>query len=331
MPFHLLASSLLTLPHELLSEIIDLVVSSTRAPPTNPEDLASSERFEDTQCVGWFGDNLVERDPNPASYRPTCQGLLLTNRQLHIETLASIERTCAGVSYALDVMLDNEQKLLPTWTFVPKFSRHVNTVTATMRIFGSSDKRKSMFRGGCGGPPLISWSFYNVLERFLRVGPVGKLGVASSKVDRGVTIESLEIDVLTPPNQSTDSPLCVEDSINDSQDGTIGKSTVKRPEHLLQFLSFMIGVLCHMDYYTAEYGKILFERVGQIKLKIDGVVKEEFDLANILAQFPAEGPWRAFDKIEGMDWRQWRQQAIERRERAGLPLTRLEREEENKA
>lgn len=320
MSSHSPTPTLLTLPHEILSEIIDLVVSSTRTPPDKPEDYVGNERFEDTECIGWFGDQLVARDPNPASYRPMGQGLLLTNRQLRTETLASIDRICPGGSYKLDVMIDNEQRLLPMWTFLPNFSRHVDTVTATMRIFGSAEKRMSMFRGGCGGPPLISWSFYNLLERLLKVGPVGKLPAAFSKLDRVITIRTLEIDALTPRGLSKDVPLLGDDSDLSEEDDPPRRRPVKRPEHLIDFLSYMIGTLCSMESDAAEYGAMLFERVGTVKLKIDGVEKEEYNLGKQLASFPPDGPWRAFSRKKQVDWKAWRRRAVDCRERAGLSL-----------
>ena len=104
------------------------------------------------------------------------------------------------LSFSLDPFLvsNTESKisrLWPTWLCVPELTTGVENVHATFRIIGTSKDHGSGFTGGCGGPPLITWSFYNLLERFLKVGP---LGLQKKDIDKRISIKTLEIDIQTP-------------------------------------------------------------------------------------------------------------------------------------
>jgi hypothetical protein len=67
--------------------------------------------------------------------------------------------------------------LRPTWLQVPTFSKQVDTVDVTVRIFGRNTiSRRSEFLCGDGSPPQIVWVFYWLMEHFLDFGVANAAG-----------------------------------------------------------------------------------------------------------------------------------------------------------
>ena len=105
-------------------------------------------------------------------------------------------------------MLVDEDELYPTWLSVPQFATRVEKVYAEFRIIGAAKKNRTGFSGGDGGPPLIVWAFYSLLERFLKLGPVPPQQIEEIKGteetrktrDRDITIQVLELDFRMPDN-----------------------------------------------------------------------------------------------------------------------------------
>ena len=162
---------LLLLPREIRDIIISLVVTTPALPPVDAtvESLRSQLRDIKYQC--WFGDNGVKYLVQMGSYRPNSAALLLTNHQLHDEVEYLLQK--ASVQYVLDVMLINERELWPTWTSIPILATQIDTVEVNFRIISQGQKGWSGFSSGSGGTPRIMWSFYSLLERFLKVGSSG--------------------------------------------------------------------------------------------------------------------------------------------------------------
>ncbi|RYP13070.1 hypothetical protein DL767_010943 [Monosporascus sp. MG133] len=177
---------LLEIPRELRDLIIRLVLLSGRPAPIDYRDASRLTRapIEDVYFASWHGSSGIRYEPK--STTPAATPLLLVNRQLHLETKHALERIPErGRSYSLDLMLVKEELLWPTWTLVPAYAQHVDSVDVRVRVVGASAMRvlpgfhkwnqwHSIFAGGDGGPPLAVWLFYSVLERFLKAGPVGR-------------------------------------------------------------------------------------------------------------------------------------------------------------
>jgi hypothetical protein len=81
------------------------------------------------------------------------------------------------------------------------------------------------------------------------------------------------------------------------------------PKYLVEYLSSYLVTLIH---YPMSYGAILCERVGLVKLMIDGQVYREFDLAVFLASIrPAQDPQL---------FKQWKENVYKKRVEHGLPV-----------
>ena len=257
-------SSLLDIPREVRSHILELVLCSSRAPPQNPATaLQNRIELHDVQYHAWeYGprNNKYEQ----GNYITTSLPLLLVNRQLFVETQSVLERLSMKHSYSLDIMFVNEQELWPTWLSVPALSTRVDNLAATVRIFGSPKSLgQSGFRGGDGGPPQIVWCFYSLMERFLIHGPVGKR--ISGSQDKNITIKVLTLNIVTPLDSNmwpTDIEQCHHGYFRNRRNSvhraaSDQSSFLIRPEWLANFLVGFISSLLRMGYHTAPYGMIL--------------------------------------------------------------------------
>jgi hypothetical protein len=292
--------SLLDIPREVRDKILSFVID---APSTAPAGPYVGNRQE-------LWDNRTESIPT-----------LLVNRQLHAETLAAIALLSTKHSYVLDIMIVNEDELWPTWLSVPSLTTRVDKVYVAFRTFGIG-KGLCGFTRGDGGPELIVWHFYDLLERFLRVGPLPTHG---GDPDRRVSIGTLELDIRTPdvpktqlpPNPYLDSWRLAQLRRMD------GIDYIMHPEHILNFLKQHIDTLLSMQYAPAD-GSIahertrtikLYERIGTIKLMLDGKLRKDWDLAKGLAELRISNTAEQFS---------WKSVAYKARIGFGLPVVPFE-------
>lgn len=123
----------------------------------------------------------------------------------------------------------------------------------------------SGFRAGDGGPGLIVWALYSLLERFLKRGPAMprhpplRRGVYDHATCRMHNFLKLHRDYCT--------------------------LYALPPALVADYLSAHINGLLSMSCHKAEY---LYERIGCIRVRPDGEVRKGWDLARCLAG----GGWR---------------------------------------
>lgn len=276
---------LLRIPQELRDKILGFVIPALETSMLPEEEDENNREFlDDVKLLGWNGDDRVRYQKLA---RPGNIQTLFINHQLRSETLALIEhlRLPSPRSYRLDIAIVDETDLWATWLYAPVLSRNVDEVVATLRICGTTTRTRCGFSEGCGGPPLIIWSFFNLLERFLKVGPVGR---QAEDKDRVIAIQSLVIDIKTPdvPEELL-APMEVEDSSYFSHRDLMhlrketGIDYVLNPRKLVSFLTDYPGIdaALGMSNTTAKYGGIFYERIGKIKVTLDGVLVKEYDLA----------------------------------------------------
>lgn len=140
-------------------------------------------------------------------------------------------------------MLVNLEELWPTWLSIPSLTSSVDRVHAIFRIDGTSGtgSRRSRFRCGDGSPPQISWAFYGLLGRFLKVGPVSN---PAKKPTGGMIIKNLDLEVQTTDIPADPAP---------SQQGYWLNPYVDA-DYLAGFLQNYIRILLEMSYHTASFG-----------------------------------------------------------------------------
>lgn len=326
--------SLLSLPYELRGRIIDFVIWSSRPLPEG-RGASSPPRIEPDDIeyrYAWRAKG-TKYESDPSVYVPNARGLILTNHQLHAETVGRM----ASVDYDLDIMVVDEAELWPSWLRLPSVvCRRVDTVRVSIRTVGSPPPRRSMFQPGDGGPAQMAWSFFSLLERFLRLGPVapGHPHGPESRMkstDRGLSIRNLELDVRPPGRIPARYKLAAPDQRlvrpgTPRRDRRGEKNLIMHPQEVAEFLCDMIQALTDMSYYTAAHGAVLFERVGRIQVRVDGQPPREWCLAEILADFPADHPppasYQTLRNPKLAHFPTWREHAWSRRARFGLPVIR---------
>jgi hypothetical protein len=336
--------SLLSLPTELLDAIIEHAITSCRMPPDNPESAAAQGPrlpAPDFYRLSWSASEVLY-ETSPPGTSITSLPLLLVNRVISLRTKEAMGRlTQAGrIDYQVDVMLVNDTQLWPTFLCVPALAVRIGTVHADFRTFTMArldpPYQWTGFRGGGGGPPRLVWAFYSLLERFLRrgaarlapkPGPLPECATMRRQdfLDRGVTIDTLVLNFYT-----TEDPGCVmgENRGPRSPCRRITKEPGARkkaisPRWLAGFLTRYIRSLLVMDYHTATHGKLLYERIGRIVVRVDGVDNCKFMLGKQLQALNHTDPSETFGDVTPRErrpevFRAWKCEALRLRVRYGL-------------
>jgi hypothetical protein len=311
--------TLLSIPRELRDKILAEVVSAERAAPQDP-DIENRTELRDVKFKGWKnGQNIMyEKEFNKTAQSPT----LLVNHQLHLETLAAIKRLPTKHSYSLDMMFVNEQWLCPTWLSVPCLTRRVDKVYAALRSV-TNGRRGRAFRGGNGGPPEVVWLFYELLERFLHVGPAGQRKEGdNNKKYKYFRIKTLDIDIITPDHFIPETGPHGFSRLISSPD--LPDKNTKEHEYasrLCIFIRMKINGLLSLGYHTALYGKLLYERIGNIRMLLDGEIKEEWVLAEELRKVTFNDSFGNVDRERRPQvFKDWKKKTYDLRVKLGLPV-----------
>ena len=268
--------SFLEIPRELRDKIIELAIMTEAAPPQNADvgNAAVYKELNDIHYLSWNGANFVLYRQN--SIPSNTLSLLLVSRSVQAQTLAALARLQCTSTFKLDVMLVQECQLWATWTsYHPVFTPEVETVHVSFRILPRTkcchSEHSNHFRGSDGGPLTIIWQLHSLLERSLRCGPA----TIPVKREKGFkVIRSLDLDVITPANSSAEQRQI-------EQDGGIFR--VLAPERWVSIIQDGIERLLNMKREAFQMGRILYERVGKIRIMWDGEVQAEYDLAKLLS------------------------------------------------
>ncbi|KNG87790.1 hypothetical protein ANOM_004633 [Aspergillus nomiae NRRL 13137] len=314
--------SLLDLPLELRELIIELVLKDQRIPPAAPSQ-SNRGSFRDMGYRAWRQIIYYERRQSHCPYNAS--GLIRTNHQLSEETLATLDRISSS-PYVLDVSVLNDVGLYPTWLSVPRLTHRVSTLHVNVRLFGhilSRDSARSQV--GDGGHLGFQWSFYALLERFIRYGPVD--GKTSREEDpmyihRDMTVKTLVLDF-----QSAESGLFFPPDEVDYRwwwRRIIGWILFLEPR-LESLLSCLIIDPTRMVRKIPV--RILYERIGTIKVLVNGEPNAEIDLAGPLARLhftdTRDVLGYAYTESELAAYREWKKETLARREQLGFRVVWL--------
>jgi hypothetical protein len=190
----------------------------------------------------------------------------------------------------------------------------------------------------------VTWALYNLIERFLKVGPVGR---QAEKKDKRFSINELIIDIRTPdvnpeliaPERT---PAMGHGGMHSGAYGSGQKSgsetpLIRHPKGLAIYIVRDLQLIRAMSGDHGKNGGIMFERIGTVKVLVDGEpftdsawvpeVVSEWDLADILAKMKYRGfywgDWttsRWSDDRKREAYNQWIKKAYESRVELGLPV-----------
>lgn len=276
----------LTLVPEIRDQIYEHVLSSPIAPPKSPsasgprispDNLEFSGILETTsyyplQPFPWPGAGLVR----------TCQQV-----RTEVSALARVienrNRAKKRVDYQLDIMINGERTLYPTWVNLPLASpaeqRPVNQIWADLRTIGVFDS--STRRGGRSGwtdsnawPPSLVWGLFAMLNRFFAYGLSFQKTCLSNRIGHpGETrvgmkvphLEELVLNVVSP----TEEEMKGRSYVDAYKRKSVG---VLRPEKIVEILEGFIEYLqdpaSNAGRYASRYE--LFGKLGKIRLCLDG-------------------------------------------------------------
>jgi len=299
--------------------ILQVVLAPQSAPPSPGELHGQSRRALDKTATGAGQEThrvLFQAGPaeNPAL------SLLLTNHQLHAETLDTVRRAFAETtpSYTTDIVYLKDQTLWPTWLSVPLRASHVDTVHAQFRIFDCPDDLRlkepprGMFSGGCGGPPPISWPFYHLLVGSIVSGSHGPCGLPFTMKRLVLDFPPATEDDLLPLGRVVEtrwshSPDEIWEEVFDyfSLDDAFNAQCLDNPRlepaaRLIRFVHNMLEFLARLTSDGFFYGRYLHENIGIIELRLDGEVYKTLDLGYHLANVRRWG-----SDSESFSRRQW--------------------------
>ncbi|KAJ5587832.1 uncharacterized protein N7459_003597 [Penicillium hispanicum] len=253
--------------------------------------------MESTVQPSMCGVYHEQRETHPSNALP----LLLTNHQISAETRCIIQ-TAKKLNYILDLSVLNEVDLFPTWLSVPWISNQVDTLTVDVRLFGHIlypsplcsiwDSRDTTE---------MDWGFFTLLERFLRYGPVGqkngRLGLCPAQGfpvydDRAVHFRTLILDCRSaefgfsfPPESVAYQQWYASQDMRDflshirNRPATAMEELATPPEWFAKCLRDELVTILYRRVDLALCGLIFYERVGSIRLLVDGAFYHEFNLA----------------------------------------------------
>ncbi|KAI9369219.1 hypothetical protein BJX61DRAFT_520612 [Aspergillus egyptiacus] len=293
------STSLLDLPLELRNLIITHVLYAHRPAPAKPT-TTNRTNYRDIAYRSWACRAYSEQHD---THSPSnCLALLLTCRQLSIETQALLDLPSASSEYHLDIAYVNEFNLYPTWICVPRLTTHVPKLHVSVRLLGHMvSPEEARLQGGDGGETRFPWTFYALLERFLAYGPVGeKKGKEIPRydwkgpfyMDRNVTIGTLILNITSaetelpfPPADRDFMWWFLAQRVSSRYKNPENVQYKPRPEWIVQHLGTHIGALLWMtERVRGELAQIMYERIGAIRILIEGESYREWELPETLAE-----------------------------------------------
>lgn len=175
----------LKLSREIRDLIYHAVLESADEAPISPS--ACGPRLEaGSDCENWIDPCQYTRPPIDFATMGACtryleiplhiesRSLLFVSRQIHMEIKEEIARfeTSHEVTYKLDLIIENEYVLYPTWISLPIVSPRVDVVETQIRAMGDwTDTHGSGWYAGAGGHSHLGRSLLELLQRFLVRGP----------------------------------------------------------------------------------------------------------------------------------------------------------------
>lgn len=339
--------TLLDLPFELRIRIINYVVESPFSPSPNPFKAKEADAIEyhDLQYRSWSGgSDVVYPQSHHHFFSSACLPLFLTSHQLYTDTQDVLTRL-SNTDYVVDIAVENDFKLFVTWLSVPRLTSHISTLQTNIRLFGHIiEKQTARQQLGDGGRRGFHWHFYAVLERILQYGPVGlkkRPGEEPPKYrwkiknfeDRKMFIDKLVLDFqadeLDYPFPAKDVTFAQwwsrhwgRDEWEDEQQMEAFSASKTRPEWLCTYLEDWIAGLLGMSYHYSGYGSVLYERIGRIRMLVDGKFHCEIELTNRLARMQFSDPSSMMGHLPTNEreagFASWKTETLARREAHGF-------------
>ena len=325
----------LSLPRETRDSILSFAISDPKPPIEDKRDRTPHPRQDGVDhymSSSWSSNNFICSLTQAEFYTPSSTSLLLTNHQLHAEVRDFLHRT--SLRYSLDIMLVKGCRLWPTWTSIPAMSTRIDSVTVTLRVAtpDSHPEKSFAFVERIDSFDFIARAFYNLLERFLKNGPISPFTekFSESEDEKRFIIRNLELNIETRKRayvrvaiKRPEYPLIPRRCYESKSEGD-----EKTPETITKpfidvgpfavFLAKDLNRLLAMCRGYATFGMLLYECIGVIKFTIGGKTIREWDLGKELRDLPRDGPVKKYCTSFQGNFAEWRETTLQLREKAGL-------------
>lgn len=330
----------LELPIEVRSMIIKEVIHAEcdpRVTSSKASDYAQKfDLFQPDQTPSWTIRDLWF-EAGSRNYITTAYGLMATNKQLYHETTPILQK--ATIIYKVDIGFMQGRMLWPTWTSLPKKTDVVDVIQATVQLRGSGKPCFSGFNMNrvCRdfATQEESWRQHMLFESllpFIAQGPQrdrdnenwfeGEIALWThdsmpNPPPCPIVVKVLDIDFIEPdecylghPHTASRTEKCMYCGDNCGYLWRLGGRTGRPTAH-----DVYESVLAPLDSLTRFLGdtrlsRLFYTSVGNVRIRLNGVVKVEIDLTGRLMRMPNQ--W------DGQELSPWRKNAIQLKRDKGL-------------
>ncbi|KAF2120124.1 hypothetical protein BDV96DRAFT_641977 [Lophiotrema nucula] len=242
----------------------------------------------------------------------------------HVSASKSATIPISGFIRALMVVWERPQNSLRVATLIVNLNQQVHSVRVVFQTCGILETTEEMtiWRECPRVQSLFIWLLYSLLERFLHVGPVSR---RMNNTKRNISIGTLELDFVDPEeldllaDEQYKSNWVAERRAHNSGIG------VTRPAWICKLVEHQLLQLLHLSMYEIPFGTIMYERIGDFVLKVNGTMQRKFHLGKMLGEmtynrYLGQSPLRA--KVA--KWIEWKLDTVEKRKRRNLGYVGLE-------
>jgi hypothetical protein len=262
--------SLLDLAREIRDEIVALVITSEISHPSN------GTRLRTRDYPNWKMGQHIFIPSSPDAYRPPALSLLLTNKQMHAETLSLIAREKVDVS--LDLTFLDMVWLWPAYrTILPRTKTSLNTLVVNVSLAISDES------GRINVINSINDAFWSFITRFLLLGPVGD--IASVDSDLNIYVRELRVNIDTEKHRTGNYLFSEEEvptravegfaHLTDQHKWLYGADAQTAKPWIDRFDTTMDSEDLRRPWLT-----VVHERVGRIVFCVGGQVRREWSRGN---------------------------------------------------
>ena len=309
-------ATLMTLPLEIREVIFSYIILSDRPAPKHSDPINLSRTSLNRMDIYEFVRRSAIADPIYVKY-PTYQlphpahALLLLNQQTHHEAKNIWRRLTRSQVNHVDISFIDEHECWISFLSIYNPSKRFDTVRTQVRPLQDL-KGNSIWKTRPWRREWFYETFEEVFFEFLQTGPllehdakntwIEERSSSKRRLDRQITVSTLEIDVITPGDRH-----CVLSS--PEVDG-------ERFEAMCYYAVALIESTLQYAYHYRHDGFSFHERIGEVKVFFKGKLHAHLDLGEKLAASHTND--RTFADIQ--NFYIWRASIIAKRRENGLSI-----------
>ncbi|DAA77032.1 TPA_exp: Uncharacterized protein A8136_6798 [Trichophyton benhamiae CBS 112371] len=355
--------TLTNIPLEIRDIIIELVIATRVPVPKRPAQMAGRSKSVNPDInplsnEGYITNSLSLLLVNQQLHAETKAAIGRFLKGTKEENEAGKKRR--NLTYTYDIMLVDDSYVWPSHICVPALSPRVDNVVVTIQAFGTCPVTKASMSGVNAfrsdmGPTEVQWAFYRPLVNLLRDGPGPEMWTSKKPTqrpviealsqlggsNRGITVGTLILDFQKSTDNTATDDIYYKWAAD--QEGGLFQPwkecrgmpsqidgwedvhrIVIRPEWLMRYLTMRLSFMLGMSYHTSQYSSVLFERIGKIDIRLNGVNVRVIHIAEKLERLNFSHPMDTFGHLPSEEriaaFQKWKIEVIQLRKDRGLPV-----------